>query len=196
MWNFEKIFINTVLVIGNNSTVPFKESIFANLTVENGFFGKEGGGRINLFNNIIWGNIANSSEDIWVEPVHGRTGVVDAFHNDFSSVVSIAPADAFGTMVADIYENPGFLAPDDVHLADDSICVDRGTSDAPNLPAMDIDGQKRAMPGSWGQIPLRTWGPMRWLRPARETWTLTMTLTVMIWPFICSFWPRGRSPCP
>ncbi len=97
---------------------------------------------LNVYNNIIWGNLASQSGgDVWLS----GTGQKKVFaNNDADSV--------FG--VWDIAQNnidvsPNFFDPinGDYHTQNGSPCIGAGSTNAPSLPATDLDGNPRIING-------------------------------------------------
>lgn len=98
---------------------------------------------LNVYNNIIWGNLASQSGgDVWLS----GTGQKKVFaNNDADSL--------FG--VWDISQNnidvsPNFFDPinGDYHTQGSSPCIGAGTTNAPSLPATDLDGNPRISNGA------------------------------------------------
>lgn len=128
----ELAFINNTITgnvsVGGGGGVAFK----INGTVE----------ILNVFNNIIWGNYGSPGADVWL----AGTGEERIFSNNDAH-------DLFG--IWDLFEDnldvdPQFvaLATGDYHLQNGSSCLDAGTTAAPFLPAVDLEGNPRTVDGT------------------------------------------------
>ena len=100
--------------------------------------------RNNIYNNIIWGNLALVvGKDIgfeWFSPEGNTKG----YNNDYS--------DLYGTWTDsgdNIDQDPLFVnfATGDFHLQLNSPCIDAGTNNAPDLPTRDFEGNPRIVDG-------------------------------------------------
>jgi predicted outer membrane repeat protein len=94
----------------------------------------------NIFNNIVWDNMANWGGDIYVRDV-GQT--VNLYNNDYSDFFI---RDGNNLLQGNnINTDPLFVDPDngDYHLQADSPCIDQGDPYAPELPDTDFEGDDR-----------------------------------------------------
>ena len=126
--------------------------VFINNTITTNISAGGGGGSafqingtvevLNVFNNIFWGNSGTTGADVWLAGV----GKKRVFSNNDAH-------DLFG--IWDLFQNnldadPQFVAPasGDYHLQKGSPCLDAGTTAAPSLPAVDLDGNPRTVGGT------------------------------------------------
>jgi hypothetical protein len=95
---------------------------------------------VNVYNNIIWGNSANSDTDIQVD---SATPTSNAYNNDYSGNVN------WTSSGNNINADPLFVNPNngDYHLQSTSPCIDTGTNSAPHLPTTDFEGNQRVVDG-------------------------------------------------
>jgi len=109
---------------------------------------------LNVYNNILFNNTAN---DLYVNSDGDGNYIgstVNLYNNDFSGNADFDTGqseDLYITLTdnyhhADnIQEDPQFVDPEngDFHLKSTSPCIDKGTADAPELPAADFEGDPR-----------------------------------------------------
>jgi len=156
IWGSPKIICSNNIIASNTATdtvggmeIGGGELIFVNNTISmntaiNTDFCQGGGIDIDtdkayLYNNIIWGNkSAGNLSDI------GDLENVEAYDycNDYHSVIG---SQHFLVSVAHIDADPLFVNPaaHDYHLSANSPCIDKGTTDAPELPDTDFEGDPR-----------------------------------------------------
>jgi hypothetical protein len=102
-----------------------------------------------IYNNIIWNNIASDGGDVFIDNMAG--GLVNVYNNDFDPA---KVSGAFTSAGANINADPLFVDPDgpddilgneddDHHLQPFSPCIDSGDNSAPALPPTDFDGDDR-----------------------------------------------------
>jgi hypothetical protein len=132
-------------IFQNEVTDPAAESGGLYIQVDDG--GGAGLGRADIYNNIVWGNIAaGNGADIYIEDDRngdGAEGIINLFNNDFSDVY-IVDGDQY-SIGDNIDSDPLFSL--DLHIPSDSPCIDAGDNSAPNLPATDYDGNSRILDG-------------------------------------------------
>jgi predicted outer membrane repeat protein len=97
---------------------------------------------LNVDNNIIWGNSGSPGADVWLS----GTGQERVFSNNDAH-------DLFGIwdlFVNNLDADPQFVAPasGNYHLQKGSPCLDAGTTAAPSIPAVDLDGNPRIVGGT------------------------------------------------
>ncbi len=120
---------------------------------------------LRIYNNIIWGNIANGGgndgDDLFINPdgnVDNIGATVELFNNNLgaNSDLNTANSEDFVITVTDNYthgnnitSDPLFVDPigGDLHIQPTSPCVDAGENNAPALPAVDMDGEIRIIGG-------------------------------------------------
>jgi nitrous oxidase accessory protein NosD len=97
---------------------------------------------LNVFNNIIWGNSGAPGADVW----SAGTGEERIFSNNDANGI-------FG--IWDVFTNNLDIDPQFVdstngnyHLVSGSPCINAGTTNAPSLPATDLDGNPRFVGGN------------------------------------------------
>jgi len=116
---------------------------------------------LNVYNNILFDNIANAGgndgDDLYVSSDGDRNYIgstVNLYNNDFSGNADFDTGQSEDLYIdctdnyhhADnIQEDPQFVDPEngDFHLKSSSPCIDKGTADAPELPAADFEGDPR-----------------------------------------------------
>jgi len=97
---------------------------------------------LNVYNNIIWGNLATGNGgDVYL----AGTGQQKVF--DFNDVDSMYGVWNFALSNIDV--SPQFFNPisGDYHTQSTSPCIAAGTTNAPSLPATDLDGNLRILNG-------------------------------------------------
>jgi hypothetical protein len=99
---------------------------------------------LNVYNNIIWGNSATGGNggDVWL----GGTGQQKVFEfNDVDSMYGV-----WDIAATNIDLSPQFFDPvnGDYHIQGTSPCIAAGTTNAPSLPATDLDGNPRILNGT------------------------------------------------
>jgi hypothetical protein len=97
---------------------------------------------LNIYNNIIWGNSATvNGGDVYLSGT-GKKKVFD--YNDVNSIYGV-----FDIALNDTNVSPQFFNPvsGDYHTQSTSPCIAAGTTNAPSLPAMDLDGNPRVING-------------------------------------------------
>jgi hypothetical protein len=94
------------------------------------------GAAAHVYNNIIWGNIANDGNDLRIQ---GLAAIVNLYNNDFNQFTIQDSSHLF--QGNNINANPLFTdtPSDDYHLSSTSPCIDVGTAEAPFLPLKDFD---------------------------------------------------------
>jgi hypothetical protein len=93
---------------------------------------------LNLYNNIIWGNTAEKGGgDIYL---NGYGSKKNFYNNNVHDIVGTFDFAANNIDVAPLFIN---TEKDDFHLGAGSLCINAGTNDAPELPALDMDGNPR-----------------------------------------------------
>jgi len=93
---------------------------------------------IDVYNNIIWGNMALTGIDIFLD----GTGVANGYNNDYSNM-----SGSWTNSGNNINENPQFIGSSNYHLQSDSPCIDVGINSAPELPDTDFEGDPRIIDG-------------------------------------------------
>jgi hypothetical protein len=97
---------------------------------------------LNVYNNIIWGNLATvNGGDVWLS----GTGQEKVFsYNDVDSMYGV-----WDIAQNNIDVSPQFFDPvnGDFHTKAGSLCIAAGTTNAPSLPATDLDGNLRVING-------------------------------------------------
>ena len=101
-------------------------------------------GRLDLYNNIIWGNTSSNSEDFYVESRQGTE--LNIYNNVFGSWQSFILSENIN-QGGNIQETPQFVDADegDYHLTLNSPCLDAGDESAPGLAENDLDGDPRIL---------------------------------------------------
>jgi hypothetical protein len=93
---------------------------------------------LNLYNNIIWGNTAETGgADIYL---NGYGSKKNFYNNNVHDIVGTFDFAANNIDVAPLFIN---TEKDDFHLGAGSLCINAGTNEAPELPAIDMDGNPR-----------------------------------------------------
>ena len=125
-------------ITGNSLTESESEGGGVSLSLRND------SSRLNLYNNIIWGNSADEGADIYVSNSSGAE--MNAYNNDFD------PQKTFGLLPdanigGNISADPLFVdaAGGDYHLSFGSPCLDAGDESAPQLPQHDFEGDQRIL---------------------------------------------------
>ena len=120
----------------------------------------DGMAQLYVYNNIIWGNESQSGvADLWFNDggmVHiGR-------NNDYAELSGAWTIASDNRDVDPSFQSPGYWNDNgtpaswtddawidgDYHLSEGSPCIDTGNVDAPDLPALDIDGGPRSVDGN------------------------------------------------
>ena len=102
---------------------------------------------VSIYNNIVWGNSAvEEGDDIYInDDLDGdSTGsIIRLYNNDFTDIF-IADGDHL-SQGDNIDSNPNFVdaANNDIHLLNDSPCLDVGNDTAPGIPATDYEEDVR-----------------------------------------------------
>lgn len=105
-----------------------------------------------LYNNILWGNSYKHGDgDLYIEDngdfnFNGSliAATVNMSNNDYNQLdYNLGTA---LTLSDNISQDPLLSA--DFHLAEDSPCLDQGTSTAPDMPARDFEGDPRSHDGN------------------------------------------------
>jgi len=104
---------------------------------------KVSGNSIDVYNNIIWGNIALTGIDIFLN----GTGVANGYNNDYSNM-----SGSWTNSGNNINENPQFIGSNNYHLQSDSPCIDVGINSAPELPDTDFEGDPRIIDGDSNSV--------------------------------------------
>ncbi len=134
---------------GGGAYLEFSTQLDAvNNTIANNISAKDGGGIyikipdttgiLNVYNNIIWGNIAQGTGgDIHMEGYGGETSLYNTVLTDMS-----AQWDHIGGIKtsAPLFFN---AAGGDYHLQSNSPCINAGHASAPQQPSDDLDGNPR-----------------------------------------------------
>jgi len=93
---------------------------------------------LNLYNNIIWGNKAETGgSDIYL---NGYGSKKNFYNNNVHEIVGTFDFAANNIDVAPFFIN---TENDDFHLGAQSLCINSGTNDAPEIPGLDMDGNPR-----------------------------------------------------
>lgn len=93
---------------------------------------------LNLYNNIIWGNTAETEgDDIYL---NGYGAKKNFYNNNVHDIVCTFDFAANNIDVAPLFVN---TEKDDYHLGAGSLCINAGTNDAPEIPGLDMDGNPR-----------------------------------------------------
>jgi hypothetical protein len=131
------------IYVDANSTVSMiNNTVFGNTSAGSGGGVAYVGGLLNVYNNIIWGNFATASGgDVWLNG-SGNQNVFD--FNDVDSMYGV-----WYIAQNNIDLSPQFFDPvnGDYHIQSTSPCIGAGTTNAPMLPATDLDGNSRVMKG-------------------------------------------------
>jgi hypothetical protein len=127
------------------------DNYFTNNTIYQNIAANRGGGiyidffsastaAAHVYNNIIWGNVANDGNDFRIQ---GLAAIVNLYNNDFNQFTIQDSSHLF--QENNINVNPQFIdvLSDDYHLSSTSPCIDAGTAEAPFLPLTDFDGGTR-----------------------------------------------------
>jgi len=115
-----------------------------------------GGAVGNVYNNILWGNTAsggiNDGNDLFVDSDTGSP--VNLFNNDLGIHADLATGQSEDLFITNtlnysqgfnIQQDPLLTA--DLHIQTASPCINSGDNNAPELPAMDFDGEPRIFNG-------------------------------------------------
>jgi hypothetical protein len=97
---------------------------------------------LNVYNNIIWGNLATvSGGDVYLSGT-GKRKILS--YNDVGSINSV-----WDIAQNNINVSPQFFDPvnGDYHTQAASPCIGAGTTNSPSLPATDLDGNPRVING-------------------------------------------------
>jgi Fibronectin type III domain len=138
---------------GERGPLLVNNTIADNLGQGSGIFAGGFDAHAQLFNNIVMGGSGQSA--IYCDPSFDPTPPVFMFNNVFS-----AGASAYGGTCGDPTGTNGSLSADplfvdpasnDYHLGAGSPSIDAGNNFAPELPAMDIDGDQRVINGQVDQ---------------------------------------------
>lgn len=109
-------------------------------TLGGGFYGWYISNVVNayFYNNIMWGNTAE--HDIYF---YGNSACY-GYNNDYHNL-----SGAWTNQAGNKDVDPLFVDPEkgDYHLQPDSLCIDKGTNDVPELPEKDMDGKPRIIDG-------------------------------------------------
>lgn len=136
------------LGIAGNDAVLINNTFYSNSAITNsgGFVLviQSNNGSADIYNNIIWGNVAGNNDDFAVGADGDNDGtgaMVNLYNNDFSD---------FDIDVADNLSQGGNIDQDplltsDFHLQSGSPAIDVGDNSAPSLPPTDYEGDPRIM---------------------------------------------------
>ncbi len=98
---------------------------------------------VNVYNNIIWGNITDGdSDDIYLT---GYGSSKRLFNNDYHEMVGLWDFSGNNIDVAPLFAD---AANGDYHLSAVSLCIDVGANDAPDIPETDLEGNPRIANGT------------------------------------------------
>ena len=118
-----------------------------------------------LYNNIIWGNMANGGgndgDDLFINSDgdnNGTGATVELFNNNLGANSDLNTASSEDLVITvtnnythgnNITSNPMFVnaGGGDLHIQPASPCVDAGDNNAPALPSVDMDGEIRIIGG-------------------------------------------------
>lgn len=91
---------------------------------------------VDVYNNIVWENVAGSGGDMALY----STATFNGFNNDYLSIEG-----GWTAQGGNIHKDPLFVGGGNVHIQTGSPCRDAGIATAPNMPSTDIDGQPRVL---------------------------------------------------
>jgi hypothetical protein len=135
--------IGGIFALSTESTGTPHKTILTNNTIsENRAANKSGGlflsgcsgHEVKVYNNIIWNNEAPVGSDVHLT----EAGSFSGYNNNYHGMEG-----AWSREGDNMDQDPAFVDTDDFHLSSSSPCIDAGTSGAPELPAIDIDGHHR-----------------------------------------------------
>lgn len=137
--------------IFNSTTTIFTNCIFFDNSANYGGAIYNAGYQMYLWNSIIWGNTASEGQQIYTfnSPASSKTylensniqgGVTGAYGGYFYNQLPST----------NISSDPKWAGPDagNFQLRDTSPCIDAGSNNAPNLPAVDFEGDNRIVDGN------------------------------------------------
>jgi len=101
-------------------------------------FGGDGGGTVNFYNNICWGN-TGSGGDVYLNK---GSGVAYRYNND-----ATISGSSWNAEDGNIDADPQFVGGGNYHLQATSPCIDTGLNSAPGVPATDFEGDDRIIDG-------------------------------------------------
>jgi len=97
---------------------------------------------LQCYNNIIWGNTATTTDDIYVT---GSGGTNYGYNNDYHEM----SGSWNGGEDANIDADPLVVGGGDYHLRAASPCIDTGLNTAPGIPGGDFEGNDRILDGDY-----------------------------------------------
>lgn len=146
-------------ILGSSTLNVTNNTIANNTALGNaggaGVVAADTGTTINIYNNIIYGNVAATSDDIFTASTNDP--VFNLFNNDFTefclgtdSGLNCDPAVLGSHQGSNIHLDPQFLnaAADDFNIASTSPVINQGSALAPALPGTDILGNARVQGGA------------------------------------------------
>ena len=154
-------YVSTVILTNN--------TLYNNTATTNGggvyIFAMLDGITSRIYNNIIWGNMANGGgndgDDLFINSDgdnNGTGATVELFNNNLgaNSDLNTASSEDLVITVTDNYTHGSNITSDpmfvnagggDLHIQPASPCVDAGDNNAPALPSVDMDGEIRIIGG-------------------------------------------------
>jgi hypothetical protein len=108
------------------------------------------GDRVNVYNNIIWGNWATiSGDDIYL------AGSGNGYNNNYEDLYGVWTNSGYNINIDPLFVDP---SNQDFHLSRGSECVDAGTNRAPELPDNELDAKPRIIDGDSNKLPIADMG--------------------------------------
>jgi parallel beta-helix repeat protein len=128
-----------------------------------------------IYNNIIWGNEGAEGGDIYYDS--HIYSVANLYNNNFHDI----EGSPFTEDVDNIDNDPLLVNPEqgDYHLLADSPCIDKGTANAPELPATDFEGDPRII-GIAPDIGADEYDPTAPPTSTSTTTTIPITTTIAL----------------
>ena len=116
------------------------------------------GNTINCYNNIVWGNVAYSGGNIYLDGI----GTANGYNNDYADISGSWTAEDDNINADPLFADPGYWddagTPEDpsddiwvngdYHLRSNSPCIDAATDLVPDLPLTDFEGDPRIINGA------------------------------------------------
>jgi hypothetical protein len=154
---------NNVIAVGIYNKLPASSDIVwdGELVVRH----KDDSALKDIYNNVIWGNIANFCGDLSIHT--DLSGTINAYYNYFDPAKVCAIFTNEGNNINAVNVAPLFVVPGywddngtpadntddfwvegDYHLAGESECIDAGNITAPSIPSIDYEGDDRGLDGT------------------------------------------------